>query len=213
MPALEPVPLSALQHFAYCPRQCALIHVERAWDENVFTERGRRAHERAHEAGGELLFGVRLERSLHLWNTRLGLVGRADIVEFAADGTPYPVEYKAGSRKARLANDLQLCAQGLCLEEMLGRAVTRGAVYHHASRRRREVDFTRELRAAVEDATRSVRELLASETLPPPVADARCPDCSLLDVCLPDTVAAFERLARHVDPFALEPGALGSAEP
>jgi len=191
----ERVMISALEHYAYCPRQCALIHVEYVFEENVFTIRGRLVHEQVDEPTVEVAGDVRIERSVPLWSNRLGLVGKADVVEFLEDGTPYPVEYKSGRRSkgprrdVRRASDIQLCAQAVCLEEMLDRPVPRGAVFHHASRRRREVHFTEDLRVAVEQAVRGVRGLLASATLPPPLADARCPNCSLIDVCMPEAVA------------------------
>lgn len=179
------VPISALQHYVYCPRQCALIYLEQVWDENLFTLRGRRAHENVDRPDDFIREGVRVEQAMPLWSERLGLTGRADVVEFLPDGTPYPVEHKVGPRKARLADEVQLCAQAICLEEMLGRAVPRGALYYHASRRRREVCFTPELRAQVEQVTQTVRELLRGQRLPPPLADARCRDCSLVEACLP----------------------------
>jgi CRISPR-associated exonuclease Cas4 len=180
--------ISALEHWSYCPRQCALIHVEQVWDENLYTFRGRTAHEKVDLAAGELRDGVRVERALPLWSDRLGLVGKADVVEYRG-ATPYPVEYKHGPRRRHGHDDLQLCAQALCLEEMTGQPVPRGAVYHHSSRRRREVAFDPALRAAVEEAVREVRRLLVQVRLPPPVNDARCDRCSLHDSCLPGVVA------------------------
>lgn len=106
----DPIPISALQHYLYCPRQCTLIHVEQTYDENLYTLRGNRVHERAHEPEREMVAGIRLERALPLYSETLGFVGVADVVEFLADGTPYPVEYKAGARKKRDADDVQLCA-------------------------------------------------------------------------------------------------------
>lgn len=179
------VPVSALQHYVYCPRQCALIHVERVWEENVYTLRGRRAHEHADLPGGMVRDGVRVERALPIWSERLGLIGQADVVEFLPDGTPYPVEYKVGPRLARKADEVQLCAQAMCLEEMFGRPVPEGALYYHGSRRRRTVRFTMSLREEVERVTRQVRYLLRWNVLPPPVADRRCDRCSLVDACLP----------------------------
>lgn len=179
------VPISALQHYVYCPRQCALIHMEQVWDENIFTMRGRRAHENVDRPDDFTKEGVRVEQAVPLWSERLGLIGRADVVEFLPDGTPYPVEHKVGPRKVRRADEVQLCAQAICLEEMLGRAVERGALYHHGSRRRREVSFSPELRATVGTVSQKVRELLKGETLPAPVADARCQNCSLSEACLP----------------------------
>jgi CRISPR-associated exonuclease Cas4 len=182
------VPISALQHYAYCPRQCALIHVEQAWTENLYTLRGRRAHERVDAVSHTTREGVRTERALPLFSDRLGLTGRADVVEFGADGTPYPVEHKVGPRKARGADEVQLCAQALCLEEMLGRAVPEGALYYAKSRRRRVVGFGAVLRAETERLVAVVRALLVHRRLPPPVADARCPRCSLIETCMPYVV-------------------------
>ena len=195
------VPISAVQHGAYCPRQCALIHVEQTFDENVFTLRGRRVHQAAHVTGSESLDGVRVERGLRLRSERLGLVGQADVVEFDEHGTPFPVEYKHGRVKrgrARLADELQLCAQAFCLEEMLGVNVPLGAIFYHSSRRRVEVEMTAELREETERAVEVVRDLLITQTVPPPINDARCRDCSLYDACLPDAV---ENFGRHTSRF------------
>lgn len=189
----ELVAISALQHYAYCPRQCALIHVEQTFDENLFTLRGRRAHEKVDEAKGRRREGVRVEHALPLWSERLGLVGRADAVEFHPSGPAYPVEHKVGPRKERRADDIQLCAQALCLEEMLQAPIPRGAIFHHASGRRREVLFTAQLRAETEDCVAQVRALLSEGRLPPPVADARCPPCSLLDACMPFALMTADR--------------------
>lgn len=199
----ELVMISALEHFSYCPRQCALIHVEQVFDENLYTLRGRRIHERADSSEASYEEGVRAVRSLPLFSERLGLVGKADVVEFGANGTPYPVEYKSGPRKEETHDDIQLCAQALCLEEMLGREVPRGAVFHKSSQRRREAVFDEALRRTTEETVALVRETLSCETLPPPVADARCPKCSLFDACMPFTLAGMDgegSLARLYDP-------------
>lgn len=188
---MEVVMISALEHYSYCPRQCALIHVEQVFDENLYTLRGHRIHERADNPESRLEEGVRVERGLPLFSDWLGLIGKADIVEFHADGTPYPVEYKSGARRPKLHDDLQLCAQAMCLEEMLERGVPRGAIYHYASRRRREVEFDAELRSLTEETVQAVRRLLTTATVPPPVADARCPKCSLFDACMPFTLAGM----------------------
>jgi CRISPR-associated exonuclease Cas4 len=188
----EIVMISTLQHYSYCPRQCALIHVEQVFDENLYTLRGKRVHERAHDPEGALEDGVRIERGLSLFSERLGLVGKADVVEFRAGGTPYPVEYKSGPRRGSRHDDVQLCAQAMCLEEMMGCGVPRGAVYHYASRRRREVVFDERLRSLTVEIVREVRRVLTTATVPPPVADARCPKCSLFDACMPFALARFE---------------------
>ena len=195
----EPIPLSALQHWAYCPRQCALIHLEQAFEDNVFTLRGQAVHARADQPGMELRSGLRVERALPVFSDRLGLIGKADVVEFAPDGTPYPVEYKHGSRnkKASIAacDDLQLAGQALCLEEMSGRPVPEGALYYATSKRRRAVPITSALRAAVENAAAEIRAILAAGRTPPPVNDERCRACSLRDLCQPEALSHTAEMA------------------
>ncbi len=197
------VPVSALEHYSYCPRQCALIHVEQTFEENLFTVRGRLLHERA-DSGEETTSGdVRVSRGVPLWSERLGLIGKADVVEFRPDG-PYPIEYKSGRRLGPHA-DFQLCAQALCLEEMLGVPVLRGALYYHAARGRHEVVFDEDLRRRTEEMVRAVRQMLqecaSGGLLPPPIAcpepgrrDSRCPNCSLIDACLPTGVGEPARV-------------------
>jgi len=189
----EPVPISALQHWVYCPRQCALIHQEQAFEENLHTARGQAVHRLVDQPGFELKAGVRIERSLPLWSERLGLIGKADLVEIYPDGTPYPVEFKHGRRKRARHDDIQLAAQALCLEEMFGRAVPQGAVYHASSRRRRELSVTDELRNMVAETALAVRTMLATGRLPPPANDQRCEQCSLQTICEPAAIAARDR--------------------
>jgi CRISPR-associated exonuclease Cas4 len=190
----EPVPISALAQYTYCPRRAALILLEGEWEDNEYTLRGARAHEQADLPEGLLRDGVWVERALPLWSERLGLVGRADVVEFV-EGVPYPVEYKLGKRwpreLARKAAEVQLCAQALCLEEMFGQSVPVGSLFSKASQRRREVHFTLELRAATLATLGALRKLLRQERLPPPAADARCRHCSLLGVCMPEVPQAL----------------------
>ncbi len=188
MEAADPIMLSALQHWSYCPRQCALIHLEQAFDENVHTMRGNAVHERVDEPGFETFEGVRSEKALPIWSDRLGLVGKCDVVEFHPDGRIYPVEYKHGRKRVQPHDDLQLAAQAMCLEEMFGKPVTQGAIYHHTSRRRREVTMTPELRHMVEDTVAAIRAMLASGRMPLPVNDARCKECSLIDICQPQAI-------------------------
>jgi CRISPR-associated exonuclease Cas4 len=190
----DPVLISALEHFSYCPRQCALIHREQTFDENIYTLRGREIHQRVDLPREGRDGDVRVETGLDLWSSRLGLVGKADLVEFHSE-TPYPVEYKHGPIRRGNHADLQLCAQALCLEEMLGVRVPKGAIYHFSSRQRREVEFTPELRHQVEVDVAAVREMLQAATLPPPVADARCKNCSLIESCLPFVLTSGRRLA------------------
>lgn len=183
----DPIPISALEHYAYCPRQCALIHVEQAWSENIYTMRGRDVHERVHDDSSHEFAGVRLERSLPIWCRRLGLTGKADLVEFHGD-QPYPVEYKSGRRKRGVPETLQLCAQAICLEEMFGVAVPKGALFWHGSRERHEVVFSQAMHEQVELVTRAVRRMLEQGLTPPPVNDQRCDNCSLKESCLPEVV-------------------------
>lgn len=194
MEATDPIMISALQHYSYCPRQCALIHQEQVFEENVYTLRGRAVHERVDQPESQLEDGVRVERALPLYSERLGLVGKADVVEFHAGDVPYPVEYKHGPKRVREHDDLQLAAQAICLEEMTGKKVEHGAIYHHSSRRRREIKITQALREQVEKVTEEVRALLASGQLPPPVNDDRCRHCSLVEICQPEALASQETL-------------------
>lgn len=192
---ISPIAISALQHWSYCPRQCALIHVEQVFSENVFTSRGRAVHALVDQPGAERDGTVRIERAMPLWSDALGLSGKADLVEFSADGSAYPVEYKHGPRRARIHDDLQLAAQALCLEEMTGKPVPKGAIFHFSSRRRREVAIDDQLRAKVIVVIAEVRQLLAGSALPPPANDKRCRHCSLIDLCQPGVVADKARYA------------------
>lgn len=193
------VALSALQHWSYCPRQCALIHVEQVFSENVFTARGRAAHERVDEPGAENKGTTRIERAMPLWNDELGLVGKADLVEFAADGIAYPVEYKHGKRRAQRHDELQLAGQALCLEAMTGKPVPEGAIYHFSSRRRRIVAIDASLREEALLAIDAVRKLMTQVALPPPVNDKRCRHCSLRELCQPEVVAEKRRYQQLLD--------------
>lgn len=199
--------ISALEHYSYCPRQCALIHVERIFDENVFTLRGRHAHERADEALTTWEKGVRMERALPLWSNRLGLQGRGDVVEFHPEGQVVPVEYKNGPRRERRHDDVQLCAQALCLEEMLSVPVERGAVYSLQTRRRREVVLDDELRDETETLIAEIRAMQASQgPLPAALNDNHCPRCSLLDACVPATVVAARQARQLQQLYVVPPG-------
>ncbi|MCC6869769.1 MAG: CRISPR-associated protein Cas4 [Burkholderiales bacterium] len=193
----ELLPISALQHWAYCPRQCGLIHLEQAFDDNLHTLRGNAVHAAVDRPGFEVRRGLRVERALPLFSDQLGLVGKADTVEFEADGTPYPVEYKHGSRHkaADIAacDDLQLAAQALCLKEMVGRAVPEGALFYASSKRRRVVAMHAALLQRVADTSAEVRAMLATGRLPPPTSDSRrCRGCSLRERC---QVEALTRIA------------------
>lgn len=195
----NPIAISALQHYAYCPRQCALIHVEQVFDDNVYTARGQAVHRLVDTPGYEIKAGVKVERALPLWSDRLGLIGKADVVEFHPGGAVFPVEFKHGRKREKIHDDIQLAAQAMCLEEMLGVTVERGAIYHASSRRRREVVITPELRHAVETTVNAVRQMIEQGVLPPPVNDERCRSCSLIDACQPAALADGRRLQRMQD--------------
>ena len=189
MTETDSIPLSALQHWAYCTRQCGLIHLEQAFADNLHTARGQAVHHLVDTPGYEIKSGVRVERALPVWCDRLNLIGKADLVEFHPDGTVYPVEFKHGAKRQKLHDDIQLAAQAICLEEMLDRSVPKGAIFHASSHRRREVAITPELRRLVEETATAIRAMLASGKLPPPVNDARCRECSLKDICQPEALA------------------------
>ncbi|EIQ00069.1 CRISPR-associated protein Cas4 [Opitutaceae bacterium TAV1] len=186
MPVFDPIPLSALQHYAFCPRQCALIHVERLWEENRLTAEGRVFHENAHDGPAETRGGVRTVRGLPVSSHTYGIGGVCDVVEFHANGRVIPVEYKRGKPKRDASDAVQLCAQALCLEDMLKVAIPVGLLYYGQTRRRVEIPLDEALRRQTLALVREVRTLLDTRTTPPAVRAPRCDNCSLLDQCLPD---------------------------
>lgn len=189
------LPLSALQHICFCERQCALIHVERMWLENRFTAEGRIMHERVDSGKTESRGNVRVAFAVYLRSLRLGLVGKADVVEFHLEKLPcgntrwlpFPVEYKRGRPKKNICDRIQLCAQAICLEEMLSVMIPAGALFFGKTRRRQEVGFDETLRAATADAARRLHILVSSGQTPDPVYTAKCESCSFLEPCLPKT--------------------------
>ena len=186
----DPINVSALNQYTYCPRRCGLIYLESEFSDNVHTSRGNAEHERVDQSGWVTTHeGARAEYALPVWSERIGLIGKCDVVEFWPDGNIYPVEYKHGARKQRVNDDLQLAAQALCLEEMFGKTISNGAIYHHTSRRRREVTLTTDLKKQVEDTVAAIRAMLNSGKLPPPANDQRCKECSLSDICQPQAMA------------------------
>ena len=195
MEPADPIMLSALEHFSYCPRQYALIHIEQAFDENVHTKRGDAVHERVDEPGLELREGMRIARALPVWSEQFGLIGKCDVVEFNRDGVAYPVEYKHGAKRVKEHDDLQLAAQAICLGEMTGKPVPKGAIYHFSSRRRREVIITPALREKVAEVLDAIRVIIGSGQLPKPVNDKRCDQCSLKEICQPAAVGNASAIA------------------
>lgn len=180
------LPISALQHYLFCPRQTALIHLEQAWAENQFTAEGNVIHQKAHDGGDESRPGVRVTRSLPVVSRRLGIAGQCDIVEFYSNGEVIPVEYKRGKPKAHDADRVQLCAQALCLEEMLNVKVAEGFLFYGQRKRRTVVAFDAGLRGLTENTMTALRELILSRMTPPAIHEPRkCDSCSLIDLCQP----------------------------
>ncbi len=183
------VPLSALQHQLFCPRQCALIHIERIWEENALTAEGRVLHENAHTPKAEKRRDLKTLTAVHLHSRQLRVAGVADVVELhRRDGVwhPFPIEYKRGRPKAHQADEVQLCAQAVCLEEMHGVDVHEGALFYGQNRRRQVVIFDAQLRTLTTAAAHAVHALFESGITSPAVYDkGKCDACSLLAACRP----------------------------
>jgi CRISPR-associated exonuclease Cas4 len=198
----ELIMISALQHIAFCERQCALIHIEQIWDENRATAEGHIMHERVHEQNRESRGNVRIEYGLPLRCLKLGLVGKADVVEFHRLGKetwlPFPVEYKRGKPKPDNCDSIQLCAQAICLEEMLSVSVSKGAIFYGRTRRRLDVSFDNDLRRITEETAERAHQLIASGVTPPPVYEKRCERCSLIGECLPKAIGKKSSVKRYL---------------
>jgi len=180
------LPLSALQHWLYCPRQCGLIHLEQVWAENKFTAEGQVLHHKAHEGADESKGGVRITRSLSVRSFVLGISGQCDIVEFHADGRVVPVEYKRGKPKSHRADEVQLCAQAMSLEEMLSVEISSGCLFYGENRRRTVVEFDSDLRKLVTETSAALHAMIDSrETLLAEYQASRCDACSLIELCQP----------------------------
>ena len=210
------LPISALQHLAFCERQWALIHLEGLWAENLLTVEGRHLHDRTHKPETESRGDVRIGRALRLRSLRLGLTGIADVVEFRrvthapdsaaadADGKPsgvrlpgvagvwqpFPVEYKRGKPKLGPFDEIQLCAQALCLEEMLGAPIPSAALFYGQPRERLEVPLTPALREQTEKLAARLHELTRAGKTPVARYEKKCESCSLLSLCMPKTTGA-----------------------
>jgi CRISPR-associated exonuclease Cas4 len=204
------LPLSGLQHLMFCERQWGLIHIEQQWEENRLTAEGRVIHERAHDAGVESRPGIRTARGLRLRSLGLGLVGQADVVEFHRSDSgvalaelegnwqPFPVEYKRGKPKQDACDEVQLCAQALCLEEMFGIEIPAGALYYGEPRRRTEVWFSSELRTRTEALAQRMQQLYSTGKTPPPVYEPKCESCSLIARCMPRLLAKPPAVAQYL---------------
>lgn len=202
------LPLSGLQHMAFCERQWALIHVEGLWEESSDTLRGRFFHERVDTAGYSCRAGVCAERNVRLVSHRLGIYGVADIVEYHPEGDVpvMPVEYKVGKPKVEDWDRLQVCAQALCLEEMEGARIDAGALFYGETRRREDVEITRELRERVASLAQRMHELFAQGLTPMGENSGKCNRCSLQNECLPRIIG--RRVDKYWKEYGLEDGRL-----
>lgn len=191
------IPLSALQHHLFCPRQNALIHIEQLWAEDTATAEGKILHERVDAGGSDSRPGIRVARGLALRSLALGVVGQADAVEFQGKPPkPFPVEYKRGKPKAHRADEVQLCAQAICLEEAFGVAVSEGALFYGVTRRRQPVAFDAALRTLTAQVAASASAMIASGVTPPPIKKPACRRCSLMELCQPDRLEKPPCIAR-----------------
>ena len=226
------LPLSALEHFVFCARQCALIHIEQSWRESQATVEGRHLHDRAHDSGTEVRGDVRIARGLRLRSLKLGLSGMADVVEFhfcvetpdpmsnirsgvsqsgvRLDGVtglwqPFPVEYKRGRLRHERGYEVQLCAQAICLEEMLGCCIPAGALFYGKTARRMQVAFDDKLRSETEAAAARLHELLTRKETPAPTyIKKKCAECSLHDLCMPEAAGSRRSARAYLSRFASE---------
>jgi CRISPR-associated exonuclease Cas4 len=198
----ELLPISALQHLAFCERQWALIHLEEAWQDNVLTVEGKQLHEKAHESDSEYKGNVKILRSLRIRSFKLGLVGQADVVEFeeTAPGNPMVriIEYKRGRPKIGHCDEVQICAQAICLEEMLGLTLSEGYFFYGKPRRRHLVVFSTELRQETERLAIRLHELTARRITPKANYGKHCESCSLKDICLPESMERSKRASRYL---------------
>ncbi|WP_321491474.1 CRISPR-associated protein Cas4 [uncultured Desulfobacter sp.] len=190
----EYLSLSALQHILFCPRQCALIHIEQLWEENLFTAQGRIMHERVDRGDQTDKGKIKIEYGLPLKSARLGITGKADVVEFHRTDSsvqkwvPFPVEYKRGKPKKDLSDKVQLCAQAMCLEEMLNIDIPSGALFYGKTRRRLEVAFDEALRQNTTAAAEQLHAMFESGITPPPEYAKKCDTCSFLSQCIPKAI-------------------------
>lgn len=191
--------LSALQHYMYCPRQCALIHIEQAWSENRYTAEGKILHERADSSERSSKGGVRTVRSLPVCSHRLGISGQADVVEFHKDGTLFPVEYKRGKPKKTRCDEVQLCAQALCLEEMLDVHIAVGALFYGERQRRHPVEFEEDLRELTEEVIAKAHCMIEGGKTPQADYSKKCDQCSLLNLCMPKGCGQGHSVKRYME--------------
>lgn len=190
--------LSGLQHIRFCPRQCALIHIEQLWTENFFTASGRVQHEKVHSGITESRRIVRTERNLSIASKELGLVGQTDAVEFYSDGRIIPVEYKYGEPKQNSCDEVQLCAQVICLEEMLGCSISEGALYYFKIKRRIRIPITDELRKETKNLSEQFHSLVNAGNTPHAEYTRKCESCSFVESCFPDSVGRNKSVDNYI---------------
>lgn len=212
------IPISALQHWLFCRRQCGLIHLEQTWIENHLTAEGRILHEKVHQTDTEKRFDVRIVRGLKLVSFRLGLIGQADVVEFykckngivlpELDGfwQPFPVEYKRGKPKKDSSDCVQLCAQTICLEEMLNTNISAAAFYYQQPRRRTEVEITDLLRKQTENIAQQVHLMFDSGKTPTACYETKCKSCSLAEICMPKTTGLNKKVDYYLSKAGTDEG-------
>jgi len=202
--------ISALQHLMFCERRCALVHIENVWEENIFTAEGHNLHDKVHDSAGESRNDLQIARSLRLVSYTLGLSGVADVVEFhkskagiKLDGVrgywrAFPVEYKRGKLKHDLSFEVQLCAQAICLEEMVDCSIEAGAIYYGKSRRRHDIQFTPTLRTTTEAAARKLHQLFDSQTTPKAKFEKKCKTCSFFEACMPKVTGVAKNINHYL---------------
>ncbi len=192
------IPLSALQHYGFCRRQCALIHIEQIWAENLYTLEGRLLHEKVHSGETEKRRDTRTDFGMPVRSLELGLSGKTDTVEKNEDGTIRIVEMKRGRAKTKGMDEIQLCAQAMCLEEMLQVSIPQGSLFYGKTRRRTPVVFTPELRNRTAELAHEVHRFIEAGQTPPPQPDDKCPRCSLYEICLPKPLAKRRRVQNYI---------------
>ena len=192
------LPLSGIQHYRFCPRQCAFIHTEQMWTENFFTAHGRALHEKVHNDAGESRGNKHIERGLDISSASLGLSGKTDAVEFYDDGVVCPIEYKRGTVKEDITDEVQLCAQAICLEEMLHLSIPTGYLFYEKIKRREKVDFTQELRSQTRILADQYHMLTDSGETPVASYSKKCESCSFIDSCFPESAGRNKSVAEYI---------------
>lgn len=190
--------LSGLQHICFCPRQCAFIHIEQLWNENFFTASGRAQHEKVHSGVMESRKAIRIERDLKIASSLLGLAGKTDAVEFYSDGKIVPVEYKHGEPKEDICDEVQLCAQAFCLEEMLGHKIQEGALFYFKIRKRVSISITSELREETIRLADEFHKLVESGETPKAEYTHKCESCSFIDECFPESAGRNKSVDNYI---------------